>query len=74
MLLEQLLKWKFLWENEKKKKTINILIAVWVLFLDSTQAQVETRILGPLLVVWWIGLGSPQLNGTDYKPSCAQVT
>ena len=32
-------------------------------FLDSTQVQVETRILGPLLIVWWIGLGSPQLNG-----------
>ena len=31
-------------------------------FFLSTQAQVETRILGPLLVVWWIGLGSPQLN------------
>ena len=27
-------------------------------FLDSTQAQVETRILGPLLI-WWTGLGSP---------------
>ena len=43
-------------------------------FLDNTQAQVEIRILGPLLVIWWTGLGSPQLNGTDYKPSCAQVT
>ena len=32
-------------------------------FLDSTQVQVETRILGPLLIVWWTGLGSPQLNG-----------
>ena len=32
-------------------------------FFLSTQAQVETRILGPLLVVWWTGLGSPQLNG-----------
>ena len=39
-------------------------MSVWVLFsfLDSTQAQVETRILSPLLVVWWIGLSSPQLN------------
>ena len=43
-------------------------------FLDSTQVQVETRILGPLLVVWWTGLGSPQLNEVDYKPSRAQVT
>ena len=38
-------------------------------FLDSTQGQVKTRILSPLLVVWWTGLGSPQLNGVDYKPS-----
>ena len=32
-------------------------------FFLSTQAQVEIRSLGPLLVAWWIGLGSPQLNG-----------
>ena len=44
---------------------------VWVIFLDSTQAQVETRILGPLLVVWWTGLGSSQLNEVDYKSSYA---
>ena len=43
-------------------------------FFYCTQAQVETRILGPLLVVWWIGLGSPQLNGVDYKPNSVQVT
>ena len=47
---------------------------MWVLFLDNTQAQVEIRILDPLLVVWWTGLDSLQLNGADYKPSCAQVT
>ena len=29
---------------------------VWVLFLDCTQAQVETKILC-LILVWWTGLG-----------------
>ena len=28
------------------------------LFFDSTQARVEIGILGLMLVVWWIGLGS----------------
>ena len=36
-------------------------INVWVLFLDSTQAQVETRILGLILIIWWTRFGSPQL-------------
>ena len=45
---------------------------LWVLFLDSTQAQVETRILSLILVVWWTGFGSPQLYWADYEPSCAQ--
>ena len=26
------------------------------------------------LLFWWIRLGSPQLNGVDYKPSYVQVT
>ena len=47
---------------------------MWVLFLDNTQAQVEIRIRDLLLVVWWIGLDSLQLNEADYKPSYAQVT
>ena len=50
-------------------------IKVWVFFffLDSTQAQVETRILGLIIVVWWTGFGSPQLSWVDYEPSCAQI-
>ena len=31
-------------------------------FLDNTQAQVETKILDPLFVVWWTELSSLQLN------------
>ena len=45
---------------------------VWVLFLDNTKVQVETRILGLILVFWWTGLGLPQLYWVDYEPSCAQ--
>jgi len=49
---------------------------MWVLILDSTQAQVESRNLGPqkifVLVIWWTGLGLLQLYLADYESSCAQ--
>ena len=41
-------------------------------YLDSTQSQVEIRILGLILVVWWTRLGSLQLYWVDYKQSYAQ--
>ena len=52
------------------------LTIVWVFFFffwDSIQAQVETKILGPLLIVWWTGLGPLQLKGANYEPSYVQV-
>ena len=41
-------------------------------FFYSTQAQIGTRILGLIFVIWWIGLGSPRLCWGDYEPSCTQ--
>ena len=60
--------------NEKMKlKTKNkTFVVFFFFFLDSTQAQIETRILGLILIVWWTRLGSPQLYWVDYEPSCAQ--
>ena len=59
--------------NEKMKlKTKNKTFVGFFFFLDSTQAQIETRILGLILIVWWTRLGSPQLYWADYEPSCAQ--
>ena len=40
-------------------------------FFFSTQAQGSWA---KQLQFWWTELGSPQLNGADYEPSCAQVT
>ena len=47
-------------KEEQEKKSISY-DKLWVLFLDSTQAQVETSILALILIVWWIGLGLSQL-------------
>ena len=47
-------------EEEEEKMSISY-DKLWVLFLDSTHAQVETSILGLILIVWWTGLGSSQL-------------
>ena len=58
-------------EEEEEKMSISY-DKLWVLFLDSTHAQVETSILGLILIVWWTGLGSSQLYWTNYESSCAQ--
>ena len=41
-------------------------------FWTIPRPKVGTRILGLVLVVWWTGLGSPQLYWADYEPSCSQ--
>ena len=56
-------------EEEEEKMSISY-DKLWVLFLDSTHAQVEISILG--LIVWWTGLGSSQLYWANYESSCAQ--
>ena len=48
------------------------MLLLWVLILDCTQAQVETRILDLRFIVWWTGLGLLQPYWVDYEPSCAQ--
>ena len=49
---------------------------VCVLFFGQYSGLSGIKELGPpksfLFVVWWTGLGSPQLCWADYKPSCAQ--
>ena len=41
-------------------------------FFYNTQAQIETRTLGLIFVIWWTGLGLSQMCWADYEPSCAQ--